>query len=162
MININEVIGIRGITFEIPNAYGKYLFDIISDLNLNRLAWRIGGGESYQIENNALGKPLFPSTGLVNGETLYENISQDDYYLVFVDLKAFPNLSDVKEIATYPEFIESDCQFVLLIVDSSYVIIYSKDQNIIHQLYSKAISAGYENIKYITEENDEYTTLIAF
>lgn len=162
MINLNEVIGIRGITFEIPNAYGKYLFDILSDINLNGLAWRIGEGESYNIEKNTLGKPLFPSTGLVNGDTLYKNISKDEYYLIFVDLKAYPNKSDVKEIATYPEFIESECQFVLLIVDSSYVAIYSKDQKIIHQLFSKGISVGYENIQYITEENDENTTLIAF
>ncbi|MFI8496736.1 DUF2691 family protein [Peribacillus butanolivorans] len=73
---------IRDITFEIPNTVGKYLFDILSDINLKGLAWRIGGGESYIIENNTLGKPLFPSTGLLNGDTLYKNIFKDNYYLI--------------------------------------------------------------------------------
>ncbi|MEG0385262.1 MAG: DUF2691 family protein [Solibacillus sp.] len=153
---------IRGITFEIPNEFGKFLFDILKDIDLNGLVWRIGAGESYIIENDTLGNSLFPYTGLLNEDTLYKSISKDNYYLIFVDLKAFPNKSDVKEIATYQEFVESECQFVLLLADSSFVSIYSKDQNIIQQLFTKGVSAGYENIKFITDENDERTTLIAF
>jgi len=156
------VIRIRGLTFEIPNGYGKYLFEILSDLELNGLNWRIGGGESYIIENNTLGEPLFPSLCTVNGETLSELISKEEYYLIFVDLKAFANKLDVKEIATYQEFVESECQFVLLVVDSSYVTIYSKKQYIIKQLFSMGVNAGYKNVKYITDENDSNTTLIAF
>ena len=51
---------VRGISFEIPNAYGKYLFEILDGINLKGLTWKIGGGESYFIENNTLGDPLFP------------------------------------------------------------------------------------------------------
>ena len=51
----------RGISFEIPNAYGKYLFEILDGINLKGLTWKIGGGESYFIENNTLGEPLFPT-----------------------------------------------------------------------------------------------------
>ncbi|MFF3102535.1 DUF2691 family protein [Viridibacillus arvi] len=156
------MIRIRGLTFEIPNGYGKYLFEILSDLELNGLNWRIGGGESYIKENNTLGEPLFPSLCTVNGETLSELISKEEYYLIFVDLKAFANKLDVKEIATYQEFVDSECQFVLLVVDSSYVAIYSKKQDIIKQLFSKGVNAGYKNVKYITDENDSRTTLIAF
>ncbi|MGE7925762.1 DUF2691 family protein [Viridibacillus arvi] len=156
------MIRIRGLTFEIPNGYGKYLFEILSDLELNGLNWRVGGGESYFKENNTLGKPLFPSLCTVNGETLSELISKEEYYLIFVDLKAFANKLDVKEIATYQEFVESECQFVLLVVDSSYVTIYSKKQDIIKQLFSKGENTGYKNVKYITDENDSRTTLIAF
>lgn len=159
---LREAIRIRGITFEIPNGYGKYLYDILSDLELNGFNWRIGGGESYKKENNTLGEPLFPSLCTVNGETLSEIISKEEYYLIFIDLKAFENKLDVKEIATYQEFVESECQFILLVVDSSYVTIYSKNQNIIQQLFSKGVIAGYKNIEYITDENDRNTTLIAF
>ncbi|MCH7322108.1 DUF2691 family protein [Solibacillus sp. MA9] len=135
------------------------MFEILNDIEINGLTWRIGGGESYIKEN---GEPLFPSLCTVNGETLHEIISNEEYYLIFVDLKAFPNKLDVKEISTYQEFVKSECQFVLLLIDSSYVTIYSKDQNIIQQLFSKGVSAGYENIEYITDENDRNKTLIAF
>lgn len=68
----------------------------------------------------------------------------------------------MRELATYQEFAESECQFVLLIVDSSYVTIYSKGQITSKHLFSKAITAGYKNLEYITDENDEIKTLIAF
>ena len=153
---------VRGISFEIPNAYGKYLFEILDGINLKGLTWKIGGGESYFIENNTLGDPLFPNISVLNEEGLYKEISREDYYLIFVDLKGFPKKSDVREIATYQEFVESECIFVLLLVDSSYVMIYSKDQITIKHIFSKAVTAGYKNIEYITDENDTSTTLIAF
>lgn len=152
----------RGVSFEIPGAYGKYLFDILDDINIKELHWKIGGGESYFIENNTLGDPLFSTTCILSGEELHKEISKEDYYLIFVDLKGFPKKSDVREIATYQEFVESECKFVLLVVDTGYVTIYSKDQVTIKHLFSKAVTAGYKNIKYLTDENDLTTTLIAF
>lgn len=152
----------RGISFEIPNAYGKYLFEIVDGINIKELTWKIGGGESYFIEDNKLGNPLFPTIYILNGEELHNEISKEDYYLIFADLKGFPKKSDVKEITSYQEFVESECKFVLLLVDSSYVTIYSKDQVIIKHLFSKAVTSGYKNIKYLTDENDTTTTLIAF
>lgn len=152
----------RGLSFEIPNAYGKYLFEILDGTNIKGLTWKIGDGESYFVENNTLGNPLFPTTCILDGEGLYKDISKQDSYLIFVDLKGFLKKSDVREIATYQEFVESECQFVLLLVDSSYVTIYSKDQITIKNIFAKAVSAGYKNIEYITDENDERTALIVF
>lgn len=152
----------RGLSFEIPNAYGKYLFEILDGTNIKGLTWKIGDEESYFVENNTLGNPLFPTTCILDGEELYMEISKQDSYLIFVDLKGFLKKSDVREIATYQEFVESECQFVLLLVDSSYVTIYSKDQITIKNIFAKAVSAGYKNIEYITDENDERITLRAF
>ncbi|MER2262134.1 MAG: DUF2691 family protein [Psychrobacillus sp.] len=152
----------RGISFEIPNSYGKHLWEILESINIRELTWKIGDGESYFIENNTLGNPLFPNSSSLNGEELWEQISKKDYYLIFVDLKGFPKGSDLREVATYLEFIESECQFVILLVDCSDVIIYSKDQLAIQHIFSKALAAGYKNIEYITDENDTNSTLIAF
>ena len=152
----------RGISFEIPNAYGKYLYEILDGINIKELTWKIGGGESYFIENNLLGNPLFSNISALNGDEIYNIITKENYYLIFVDLKGFLKKSDVREITTYQEFVESECQFVLLLVDSSFITIYSKDQETIKLLFSKAVTAGYKNIEYLTNENDTRTTLIAF
>ncbi|WP_017185953.1 DUF2691 family protein [Alkalibacillus haloalkaliphilus] len=103
----------RGLSFEIPNTYGKYLFEILEGTNIKGLTWKIGNGESYFIENNTLGSALFQTTCILDGEGLHKEFSKKDYYLIFVDLKGFPKESDVKEIATYQEFVESECQFVM-------------------------------------------------
>ncbi|MEC6748789.1 DUF2691 family protein [Marinilactibacillus sp. XAAS-LB27] len=155
----------RGMSFEIPNMYGQHLLDILEETNLKDMNWWIGGGESYRIQNNTLGDSLFSKdweTNGIGGEKLYVLISKQEYYLIFCDLKGFPKNSEVKEVATYEEFLESDCQFVLNLVDSSYTTIYSKNQTTIESLYTKAIILGYENVSYLEDEIDDNTTLIAF
>ena len=152
----------RGISFEIPNCYGRYLFEILDKIEITEFIWRIGGGEAYYVEANKLDTSLLPSGSIVDGKTLQNIISKQDYYLIFADLKGFTKEEDVKEIETYKEFLESKCQFVLLVVDSSWIYIYSKDPGIIKQLHSNAVAAKYENINYLTDENDTVTTLIAF
>ena len=151
----------RGISFEIPNAYGRYLFEILDNIEITEFIWRIGGGEAYYVEASKL-DTLLPTGIIVDGQTLKNIISKKDYYLIFADLKGFTKEEDVREIETYQEFLESKCQFVLLVVDSSWIYIYSKDPDIIKQLHSNAVAAKYKNIKYLTDENDTLTTLIAF
>ena len=152
----------RGLSFEIPNKHGKYLFDILNAFDFKQYVWKTGGEEAYYIENGELGTSLFPKPHVYTGEALYKTISKTDYYVIFADLKAFPDSSYVKDITKYEEFLDSRCEFVLLLVDCSYVTIYGKNSEVITAIYAKAIASGYENVAYITDENDSRTTLVAF
>lgn len=152
----------RGLSFEIPNKYGQYLFDILNAFDFKQYVWKTGGEEAYYIENHKLGTPLFPKPHVYTGEAIYKRISKRDYYVIFADLKAFPDPLHVKEITTYEEFLNSRCEFVLLLVDCSYVTIYAKNPEVINAVYAKAIASEYENVAYITDENDSNTTLVAF
>ncbi|WP_313237310.1 DUF2691 family protein [Sporosarcina ureae] len=152
----------RGVSFEIPNEYGKQLFDILKEVDVSRWGWQIGDGEAYIIENDTLGKDLFGTITHLTGKELMNLISINEYYLIFADLKAYLNVESECKIESYEDFLKSDCQFVLLIVDSSYVTIYSKNKSTIQSLYNQAVAAKYKEIEYITDDNDERTTLIAF
>lgn len=152
----------QGVSFEIPNKYGKQLFDILKEIDVTRWDWQIGDGEAYIIENGALGKDLFGRLNSLTSKELFKLISENEYYLIFADLKAYMNVVSELKIETYEDFLESDCQFVLLLVDSSYVTIYSKNKSTIQSLYDQAVAAGYKKVEYITDANDKRTTLIAF
>ena len=152
----------RGLSFEIPNGHGQYLFDILNAFDFKQYFWKTGGEEAYYIENDKLGTSLFPQPHVYTGEALYKRISENDYYVIFADLKAFNDPLHVKEITTYEEFLNSRCEFVLLLVDCTYVTIYAKNPEVITALYAKAIDSAYENVAYITDENDSRTTLVAF
>lgn len=151
----------RGLSFEIPNKYGRFLFDILSAIDIKNDHWRVGGGEAYYIEADQLGAPLFLKSAYT-GDELYETLTANDYYVIFADLKAFPQQADVQEIPTYEAFVTSRCEFVLLIVDCAYVTLYAKSEQAIKQLYTQAITAGYTEVTYITDDNDDRTTLVAF
>ncbi|KAF1342305.1 hypothetical protein ABP1_3037 [Bacillus subtilis] len=65
----------------------------------------------------------------------------------------------VNQVNTYEEFADSDCELVLLIADNSYVSIYCKNKNIIEKLYFNALQNDFEDVQFITDENDTRTSL---
>ena len=150
----------RGLSFEIPNAYGKFLGEILGPIDITAFDWYIGGEESYLVKNGTLEEPLFP--GEINGlagTILKDIVENNEYYLIFANLKAYPIEKNVIDIRTYEEFLNSDCQLVLLVIDCSYVVIYSKDKEKLESLYRNARTKKFANIQYITDENDSRTRL---
>lgn len=151
---------IRGVSFEIPNKYGRFLEDILKPFKVEEHNWWIGGEESYIVLNGELVDPLF--SGLIEcleGKVLRNVIRNNDYYLIFQDLKAFPRGSKPIEIKTFDDFLSSNCELVLLIIDSSYTTIYCKNVELVEELHANAKEQGYMNIEYITDVNDFRTRL---
>lgn len=145
----------RGISFLIANRYGSYLGEVLKPFNTTDFNWLIGGEESYFVEDDTLGKPLFPEDSIVlDGKILKNIIEKNEYYLIFADLKAYPKGNNPADIKTYDEFLKSNCQLVLLVVDTIYMIIYCKDSEKLESLFQNAKLKGYEDLQYITDEND--------
>ena len=99
----------RGLSFEIPNAYGKFLGEILGPIDITAFDWYIGGEESYLVENGTLEEPLFP--GEINGlagTILKDKVENNEYYLIFANLKAYPIEKNVIDIRTYEEFLNSN------------------------------------------------------
>ncbi|RXZ81750.1 DUF2691 family protein [Paenibacillaceae bacterium] len=150
---------IRGVSFEIPNEYGRFLGQILKPFRVEEHNWWIGDEESYIIANGKI-EALFPE--LINdmeGKTLKNIIENNDYYLIFQDIRAFPKTSKTREIKTYDEFLNSNCVLALLVVDSSYITVYCKDVEMLEGLYINANELGYLNLNFITDENDFRTRL---
>lgn len=149
----------RGVSFSIPNEYGQYLATIFDGINVGKYDWKLGTNESYIIENGTLGRPLMPEVEIILGKTLQTLLSTEHYYVIFADFKAFPKDSTTKRIETYEEFLESDCQIILLIVDCTYVALYAKNPQTTARIFANAMNAHFENIAYITDQNDSRTCL---
>ncbi|MGD6854034.1 DUF2691 family protein [Bacillus infantis] len=56
-------------------------------------------------------------------------------------------------IKTYKDFLKSDCQMAILIVDCSDVAVYCKDRERTETLY-RFCRERFSNAEYITDEND--------
>ncbi|MEO3946169.1 DUF2691 family protein [Gorillibacterium sp. CAU 1737] len=150
---------IRGISFQIPNEYGSYLKEILQPIDVTLFDWYTGGEESYTTINQRQ-EPLFPNEVFgLDGADLGATIENKNQYLIFVNLRAFPKGKCVVDVVTYEEFLKSDCELVLLVIDSSYVTIYCKDKDQLDDLYKNAFNKEYEYIDYITDDNDFRTKL---
>ncbi|MBY0200505.1 DUF2691 family protein [Priestia megaterium] len=81
--------------------------------------------------------------------------------MIFADLKAYPK-ETISEIEIYEEFIESDYELVLLVVDSCYTTVYCKDKEKLELLYRNAQAYEFKDVQYVTEKNDTRTRLTAW
>ena len=132
----------RGLTFEIPNKYGSLLGEVLKPIDITTLIWCIGGGESYKVVNNQLDEDLFSfDKEIIEGAEVKNLLENNKYYIIFTDLKAYPKGKEFLHIETYEDFMVSNCELVLLVVDCSYTTIYCKNQEVIEFLYNNAIVA---------------------
>ncbi|MCM3630407.1 DUF2691 family protein [Paenibacillus glycanilyticus] len=151
----------RGIQLEIPNEWGRHLGEVLEPINISNFDWYIGGEEAYQKTGEGEFEPLFQGEIYgMKGQELSEILkSSSEYYIIFANFKAYPQGESIQNVLTYEEFLNSQCQLVLLVFDSSYVALYCKDNNMIDDLYLNATRIGFKNVEYITNENDFRTKL---
>ena len=132
----------------------------IKPINITEFIWRIEGEESYLVEDDKLGELLFPEEkNEIDGLFLKGFLEDNTYYLIFADIKAYPKGKNPANIETYEEFLNSECELVLLVVDSVYFTIYCKDREKLESLYNNAKLKGFDDLQYITDENDTRTKL---
>lgn len=149
----------RGISFELPNDYGSFLKDILQPINVQAFEWHIDNVEAFASRNGSHMTDLFPrNREQLTGSELKKVIETEQAYVIFAELRAFRG-PVTSHPATYEEFAASDCQLVLLIVDTIYTTIYCKDQQMLHALYENAHSFGFRDLEYLNEQNDSRTRL---
>lgn len=138
-----------GIEFKIKTTYEKILYDILKDIDFDNYKWEIIQQEILY-ENN-YDKQL-PSQ--LSGSELEKEISSNgNYYVFFLNLQAYLKNSATCHIETYNDFVNSNCELIILFSDNRFIEIYVKSeklkQKIFENLDSKKINY---NIK--TREND--------
>lgn len=94
-----------------------------------------------------------------DGEDLKKIIDYNKYYLIFANLKAYPRGANIIDVMSYEEYIASECQIILLVIDSVYITVYCKDLEKLEDLYDHIKRKGYKSLEYITDENDTRTRL---
>ncbi|PGM91851.1 DUF2691 family protein [Bacillus cereus] len=150
----------RGITVDILDGYDNLLWKVLKPIDITVFDGQaVGREEAYIIIGNELGPELFSEDKeIMEGAELKKQIKDNIYYLLFVDLKAYPKGEVPGEIETYEEFKESKCEVVVLVADGDYIQIYVKNQEEIEMMYDNALNQGFY-VEYITDENDGRTRM---
>jgi hypothetical protein len=147
----------RGISFRTPNEQGSLIYEVMKSVDFSLYNWHIGGDEVYVIDEGEISESLF-NQQILDGSDLIEIIRNNIYSVIFIELKAFAKNTTITEIASYENFMDSECEIVMLVADCNYVDIYCKDTQLIENLLINAKMHGYENIEYI-DENDTRTSM---
>lgn len=143
---------IKGISFKISQSLkSKVLYQIFDCINIEQLCF-------YNIESqheswrNQDGDELFTKS-FYSSEEFIQLVSSEAY-VIFLKLQIYFILHRFKEIHTYAEFKNSDCQLLLLINDGEFVDIYIKDIEITKAIYRTAIHNNYIDVQYIRDNDD--------
>lgn len=107
----------RGVSFLIPNEYGRYILDILEPVDCEIYDWSVGAGQILRLNSvGIVDEELFNEHETrLSGQALNARIAQEPYYTIFADLKGFPRGEPISDIETYEDFWRSHCEILLLI-----------------------------------------------
>lgn len=146
---------IRGIEFQIPSDNGKYLFNILEKIDLDTCHCYVEFNEIYRFDGDQNLLCLLDKN-FYQGNELKKIIRGNEYIVIFLELFIYQENKKFKEIQTYDDFTNSECEMILLIADSSYATLYHKNKSILNSLYKQFRLAGYSDISYIDENDSRY------
>lgn len=150
-----EMIGLK---FKIKNEYGSFLNKILNSINVLEYDWEIITDDTICPDDTR----LFNDNVYLNGEDFLNCIMKDCYYMIFVDLKAFPLNGVHVEIETLNDFLESDCQLILLCTDSEFIEIYCKNKETLDIIYNNCKDFKFTSVEYLSQEDASNNNMIAF
>lgn len=136
-----------GIRFEIPNKYGMFLKKIFENVNLSDYYWNIIDEEILFLDEFSLDKEQYSFDEM-------SVILEKNMYLIFGNIQLTKSCNEVSMIKSYTDFVKSECEILILIVDSSYVDIYSKKKDILVKINENARLENYEKIEYIYNDDN--------
>lgn len=139
-----------GIRFEIPNNYGNYLRDILKNLNLENYYWNIFDSEILDKKGNNL---FSDNNYNIKMEDIFNN---KDYYLIFANFQGYQNKNNFNNITSYTDFLKSDCEIIIIVVDSIYIDIFIKNLEVLQLIKKNVYDNKYSNVKILYNLNDTF------
>lgn len=147
---------IRGVSFEVEQGNTNVLMQIFSGIDVRKYNWQSIGSQNEAWTSDR-GIDVFLDC-VYDGEGFLKQISEP-IQIVFLKLQAYLPGSAMKNINTFEQFEDSDCQLMVLIYDCEEVEIYTKNKRELELLDKNAKVMGFRNLNYITDSNDERTSM---
>lgn len=63
----------RGVSFQIPNEYGNFLWRILQPVEIANYRWQTSGESYFVVEGELVDEELFMTTQLLKGQFLSNN-----------------------------------------------------------------------------------------
>ena len=109
---------IRGVHFKIPQKMDNIIFNILCCLNVESYYWfKISSQTEVwgeQIEEDFFEKEFYKGDEFLN-------IIKNKHRIIFLKIQGYLKECDIKNIHTYKEFVDSNCNIIILIYDCEFV-----------------------------------------
>lgn len=137
-----------GISFEMPNKYDVFLSKILKNVDFKDGIWKV----VYDEVLNERGTNFFNKEIYLNAE--FKELIKTTHYPIFLTLQLYNKSDRFSEIESYDDYFNSACKLLLIVVDNTFINVYSKDKAILKQIKSNAKENNFSNIKSIENKKD--------
>lgn len=142
----------RGVSFEVSQSGNeKILTEILNGIDVEKYSWFYVDNQSEALSDLS-GADFFDREKFDGAE--FSKYIQKPHYVMFLKLQAYDDDNGFSDIQTYEEFFESSCKLLVLINDCNFVEIYAKENEIAEAIYKNALAQNFQNVEYITDDND--------
>lgn len=144
-----------GIETKYESSYGKLIYELLKGIDFNDYKFEVVQQEIICSSKN---DDILFSKISIGTEFINEINCDENYYVLEFNLRIYPLKSEIKEIENYSDYVNSECEFMLLISDNEYIEVYSKNNYLLNVIIENLKS---KNINYIekTLENDGRTKM---
>ena len=143
----------RGIEFIADVGYSDVLNTLLEGISLHDY-------DFYISEEEVFSKQKLPEISKKVDQKLLDSFRAcGSYYMFFLNLQAYPPNVQKQSIITYDDFENSNCQFIILIVDGQYFEIYVKDDQLLLKFIKNAIKLHGQKITIKSDYEDGRTRM---
>lgn len=132
-----------GIQFELENKYGSFLKNIFKNIHTQGYTWYLPYGEVL----NSKGDFFFVEDQYDN--LTFKNLIKKEYYIIHLNLLGYEKGKDDIVIKSYGDFMNSSCELLISIVDTTFVRIFCKKNNFLEIIADNAKKNNFKNINFI-------------
>lgn len=149
-----------GINFFVPQDtnFDISLLNLLENFNFQNYLWQISDVDVliYDYSGNFTDESLFENKRFITGNELEHILRTKNFYLIFFKICAFSDKekSIPTRLLTMTDFINSDCEFLLSVVDGFDISILCKDEGLLKKLYQRVQVLGYLNTEYLIENHN--------
>ena len=135
-----------GISFEIENKYDNYLCEILDGITSSFDNIMVNG-EVFDKNGNSLFKK-----NIYTKDEFESIIKKEDYYIVFLSLAIYDKTSNMSYISNLSCYKKYKPKLYLQVCDSTFVSLYSFNDNIVCKAKGNAIKNNFDKIEDATYE----------
>lgn len=141
-----------GLKFEIKNEYDTILYKVLYNIDCSQYKWKIVEEEVLTHNTNNDNHNFFIKDKYTNDE--FKKLIKKIHYPIFLNLQMFKINSKIKSIENYNQYLNSDCELIIFILDNEFVEIYAKEQKMLEKIYDNALKFDFKNIEFINNRNE--------
>ncbi|MFD2627682.1 DUF2691 family protein [Oceanobacillus kapialis] len=150
-----------GVKLEVENKWGQILFKLFQDILLIPSMW-VKGSCHHEIlfpedvEENGKTDPhiaMLDEAKLLNNQQMNTYVSYPSYYPILATFSIYFSEQSYIEIRDVNHFLNSACDFVVSVVDTSEIYVLSKEESLIDKVVARYQQYGYSAHEVYYKEN---------